>query len=353
MRCCQKFRIFFFSAFILLAVSAPAHSAQVTLAWDPNNQEDVSGYKIYWGTSQGNYENSVDVGDVTTYVVTGLLSGQTYYFVATCYTASGTESGYSNMVSTRTPDGVPYEFSSFLNSLCDSFASDSAKPWIFHAVGVKTPGTVFKQGSKAMVFSEIIGPYGFFEIQQVWIRNGAPVMMRTTGPQYPESAWDQGHMVSWIDGINSGNWEIEFYFNTTTGGYELVDSIPFSVDNTQPYLINFSGVGLGLASGGEQYSTVLQTQKTSFKIGDKTQALIELKYVFVDHRWKIIAYRNNAQYWSWTQTSFNIIDPNWGWRYSPFTPYQTNTQAGSYRFDYYLDTGAGFIKIGSSAFTVS
>ncbi len=48
-----------------------------------------------------------EVGKVTTCTVTDLNSGTTYYFVATCYNKVGTESGFSNQVSTRTPSVDP------------------------------------------------------------------------------------------------------------------------------------------------------------------------------------------------------------------------------------------------------
>jgi hypothetical protein len=82
---------------------ADAHAAQVMLAWDRNTQSGITGYKVYYGIASGNYTYNQDVGNVTTYTVTGLNSGTTYYFVATDYTASNTESGYSNEVSTTTP----------------------------------------------------------------------------------------------------------------------------------------------------------------------------------------------------------------------------------------------------------
>ena len=81
----------------ILAFSSAAHAAQVTLAWDPNTQPEVTGYKIYWGTSSGTYTNSVDVGNVTTYTVCGLNLGS-YYFSVTAYDNDGHESTYSNVV---------------------------------------------------------------------------------------------------------------------------------------------------------------------------------------------------------------------------------------------------------------
>jgi hypothetical protein len=37
--------------------------------------------------------------DITTYTVTGLETGTTYFFVVTAYNSSGTESSFSNEVS--------------------------------------------------------------------------------------------------------------------------------------------------------------------------------------------------------------------------------------------------------------
>ena len=62
------------------------------------------GYKLYYGTSSGVYDTSVDVGDVIQYTVTGLANG-TYYFVTTYYDGNGLESGYSNEVSGTVTSG--------------------------------------------------------------------------------------------------------------------------------------------------------------------------------------------------------------------------------------------------------
>ena len=62
---------------------------------------ELGGYNLHWGPSSGNYTSSVDVGSQTTYNVTGLTEGQTYYFAVTAYDNAGTlESAPSNEVST-------------------------------------------------------------------------------------------------------------------------------------------------------------------------------------------------------------------------------------------------------------
>jgi hypothetical protein len=88
-----------------LTVTAVTVMGSATLAWiapttytDGTTLTSLWGYKIYYGTSPGNYTISVNVGNVTTYTVTNLSTG-TYYFAVTAYDISGIESSYSNQVS--------------------------------------------------------------------------------------------------------------------------------------------------------------------------------------------------------------------------------------------------------------
>jgi Divergent InlB B-repeat domain len=80
-----------------------AYSAQETLAWDPITDPSVTGYKLYYGPTSGNYTQSIDVGNVTTCIVSNLTSGSTYYFAATVHDAIGNESDFSNEVSKTIP----------------------------------------------------------------------------------------------------------------------------------------------------------------------------------------------------------------------------------------------------------
>jgi hypothetical protein len=65
----------------------------ITLVWDPpDSASNVAGYRLYYGIVSGTYSNWVDVGNVLTGTVPGLVGGVTYYFVATDYDAFGTES---------------------------------------------------------------------------------------------------------------------------------------------------------------------------------------------------------------------------------------------------------------------
>lgn len=83
------------------ATSASPNAA--VLSWDPVTAINLSGYRVYYGTASGTYlqplGQGINVGSVTTYTVTGLSSGTTYYFTVTSVDTSGNESAFSTEVS--------------------------------------------------------------------------------------------------------------------------------------------------------------------------------------------------------------------------------------------------------------
>jgi fibronectin type III domain protein/BACON domain-containing protein len=70
-----------------------------TLTWNPVTSTDLAGYKVYMGTASGVYGTSINAGNVTSYMVSNLTLGTTYYFVVTGYNTGGSESLPSNEVS--------------------------------------------------------------------------------------------------------------------------------------------------------------------------------------------------------------------------------------------------------------
>ena len=76
-------------------------SNATSLAWDPPvSAANLSGYRLYFGTAPGTYQQpygqGISVGNVTTYTLMGLSSGTRYYFAVTAIDTSGNESAYSN-----------------------------------------------------------------------------------------------------------------------------------------------------------------------------------------------------------------------------------------------------------------
>ena len=83
---------------LMLASVGHAAAASISLAWDPVVSVPVTGYKVHYGSSVGNYPSVVDVGNATTTTINNLVSGAPYHFVVTAYNAAGAQSGNSNDV---------------------------------------------------------------------------------------------------------------------------------------------------------------------------------------------------------------------------------------------------------------
>jgi hypothetical protein len=91
-----------------------AEAAQAALTWTaPTTNTDgtalttLRGFKVYKATTSGNYTQSVDVGNVTSYTDSSLSDGTTYYFAVTAYDSTGNTSGYSNQASYSTAATPP------------------------------------------------------------------------------------------------------------------------------------------------------------------------------------------------------------------------------------------------------
>jgi PKD repeat protein len=91
----------------LLLLAVRAFASQATLAWTASADPTAVGYMLYYGQTSGNYTSKVDVGNQTGYTVSGLLEGNTYYYAATAYDASRTESAYSNEATSTVPYAQP------------------------------------------------------------------------------------------------------------------------------------------------------------------------------------------------------------------------------------------------------
>jgi len=84
---------------ILISTTQMSHGASLNLAWDANNEEDLAGYKVYYGTSSGNYGTPLNRGNTIEYELSGLNEGTTYYIALTAYDTSDNESEKSDEVS--------------------------------------------------------------------------------------------------------------------------------------------------------------------------------------------------------------------------------------------------------------
>lgn len=91
------FLLSFFSISISLA-------ADIWIIWDPNNEPDIAGYKVYFGSRSRFYENSINVGNVTSYNLRNLNLDTIYFLAVTAYDTNGLESDYSEEIGVMIKD---------------------------------------------------------------------------------------------------------------------------------------------------------------------------------------------------------------------------------------------------------
>lgn len=78
----------------------------VSLAWSPNTEANLAGYKIHFGTVSGNYSEVYDVGPVTSAGLPPMILGATYYVALSAYDTESREGPLSaELVITASPPG--------------------------------------------------------------------------------------------------------------------------------------------------------------------------------------------------------------------------------------------------------
>jgi hypothetical protein len=87
-------------------IGSTGEGGAITIAWDPNKEPELAGYRIYYGTASGSYKSCVDIGNppkspsgYMQYTLTGLEKGKKYYIAVTAYDKNKDASGFSGEVS--------------------------------------------------------------------------------------------------------------------------------------------------------------------------------------------------------------------------------------------------------------
>jgi len=93
--------IFFILLLFTFAFTIPAFAADVSLEWDAPLIGTAASYKVYWSYISDHfkghiYENSINIGLVTSYTLT--IVGDIAWIVVVAITTDTTESDYSNVV---------------------------------------------------------------------------------------------------------------------------------------------------------------------------------------------------------------------------------------------------------------
>jgi Fibronectin type III domain/Bacterial TSP3 repeat/Domain of Unknown Function (DUF1080) len=97
------------AVYLTLLITSSVRAAEVHLAWDApatadgTPLQDLAGYKVYYGSTSQLYDVVIDIGNQTTYTLSGLRAGHQYFFSVVAYDHSLNESPLSEEVGTMTP----------------------------------------------------------------------------------------------------------------------------------------------------------------------------------------------------------------------------------------------------------
>lgn len=132
--------------FLKCFVGSAAFAAEsVIIAWDANNEQDVIGYRLFYGTESGIYTNQVNSpGPIA--VANNLSEGQTYYFAAVAVNLNGFESQVSDEIS-YTPAGQ-----------IEGLANVSTRAWVSDGENVLIGGFIITGDGLRTVILRALGP---------------------------------------------------------------------------------------------------------------------------------------------------------------------------------------------------
>jgi hypothetical protein len=142
-------RFFLLSVFLAFSPSILAASG-VSLAWNANPENNITGYRVSYGTSSGVFPNVVNVGTNPIAYISGLYEGTTYYFVVAAVNQAGLQGEASDETSYLVPPTVVIPENNWALKYADSqesldyraeYAFDSDPTTIWHTAwsGNTTP----------------------------------------------------------------------------------------------------------------------------------------------------------------------------------------------------------------------
>jgi len=128
---------------LILAFEPSSAHAEITLklAWDPNPETDVVGYRVGWTTDPGALHSHFDTGSATTVAISGLAADTLYHFTVVAVNAAGLVSEPAPLLSHRTSSlAMPSAFDTWWSDHGLLLESATEDPRLSHGVFVSTDG---------------------------------------------------------------------------------------------------------------------------------------------------------------------------------------------------------------------
>jgi hypothetical protein len=123
-------------------LACPAHGGQASLAWNASSAPTVTGYYLYYGLASRTYAFRIDVGNRTTFTLSNLTAGQTYFIAVSAYDSGGAESGFSNEASITIEVPTPAQTQTSLASSANPTTPRASVTFTATVSGSAPTGTV-------------------------------------------------------------------------------------------------------------------------------------------------------------------------------------------------------------------
>ncbi|MFA4834030.1 MAG: T9SS type A sorting domain-containing protein [Patescibacteria group bacterium] len=215
------------------------------------------------------------------------------------------------------------------------------------------PDTTFTQGDDVYVLVELKNVVGKHKFHVKKFLNGVSYGEYTTDWKNPEEkwVWEYSYFIPSQLEARPGRWTFAIYFGDRYGVFEEIAVVNFKVSRTDPpYEFTGAVACRSIADGPEKFSKIPVGADSVFTVGDTVYVLVELKNVYIKHRFGVVEFRND-QYWGEYETDWKEV--GFGWDYSYFSPRQENIRSGKWEFMTYLEKeGGGWEFLTNTKFTV-
>jgi hypothetical protein len=199
------------SVWLMLCLFMVQQIRAVTIAWDPNKESDIAGYKLFYGTANPP-TTVVNAGTNTSVTLNNLNAGDTYYFYATAFNTAGLESSPSQTITYTVPQ--PADVTIIWDASPSTNLSHYTLSW--RELYNSTNMTVVTTTNRSYRFPNLIAGTAYFFWVNAFASDGSRCdLYRPAGPIPPAGTSTYGSWrvpalyLSW-DGSTGGKWVGKF-----------------------------------------------------------------------------------------------------------------------------------------------
>ena len=210
--------------------------------------------------------------------------------------------------------------------------------------------TTFASGEDVCMLVRLKDPRQHRRYRAVAYRNGKE-QRRYTSEEHP--SWTAKGSDSWAHCEEHvalpGDWRFDLFVDRGRGGFERLSSAQFKVEADAHYRFSDAATCSFTGSSGSGGDVTCLGRTDRFLPGDPVHLWVRLADVAGDHRFMIKTYRDSKlltrRHTHWRKGGKTP-------KTAYFAPTEYNSKPGSYRSEFFIDTGEGFKLVGERSFKV-